>query len=208
MVDVVRERLAIPRPSVLDVGCGAGFLANPLARLGWEVTGLDASAESLAVAARHDPTGTVRWVEGDALALPFEDGSFDVACAMDFLEHVDDPAAVIREAARVVRPGGLFFFHTFNRTFLAWLVVVKGVEWFVKNTPEHLHVKELFVTPEETSRACEASGMTVTDLRGVRPVFASRAFLELLVKGTVADDFAFTFTRSLAVGYAGYATKR
>lgn len=208
IVDSMRDRLGSGSQRVLDVGCGAGFLTNPLAAIGHEVTGLDASVASLAVARAHDASGRASYVEGDALALPFADASFDVACAMDFLEHVEDPAAVIREAGRVLRPGGLFFFHTFNRTLLAWLVVIKGVEWFVRNTPPNLHVKRLFVKPAEVRAACTSSGLEIAELRGVRPVFFSRAFLQLLLTRTVADDFAFTFTRSLAVGYAGFAVKR
>src|SRR6201999_1216443 len=113
----------------------------------YRVTGLDASPESLVVAARHDETGSVRYERGDALALPYADASFDAVCAMDFLEHVEEPARVVAECSRVLRPGGLFFFHTFNRSFLAWLVVIKGVEWFVRNTPRDMHVLRLFIPP-------------------------------------------------------------
>jgi 2-polyprenyl-6-hydroxyphenyl methylase/3-demethylubiquinone-9 3-methyltransferase len=134
---------AVPR-RVLDLGCGAGFLANDLAARGHAVTGLDFEAENLAVARAYDRTGTARFVRGDVRALPFADASFDVVCAMDLLEHVDEPARVIAEAARVLAPGGTFFFHTFNRTWLANLVVIRGVELFVRNTPRDLHVLRLF----------------------------------------------------------------
>lgn len=192
---------------VLDLGCGGGFLSNALAQWGHRVTGLDASEESLAAAARHDVQGSVEYVVGDARALRFDNGSFDVVCAMDFLEHVDAPGQVIAEAARVLAPGGSFFFHTFNRNWVAWLVVVKGVEWFVKNTPPDLHVARLFIKPSELRAMCAACGLRVADLRGFTPVFASKALLRLLFTRTVPRDFQFRFTRSTLVAYTGIAFK-
>ncbi len=196
------------RPArALDVGCGAGFLANELARQGHQVTGIDASEASLKAAAQHDLTGAVRYVVGDARSLPFAARSFDVVTAMDFLEHVDAPALVISEAARVLVPGGLFFFHTFNRNWLSWLVVIKGVEWFVKNTPRDLHVLRLFLKPEEVRAMCAASQLPVRELRGLEPVLRSRAFLRLLFTGVVPRDFAFRFTASTRMAYSGVATR-
>ena len=207
IVHEVRARLGSTRRRVLDIGCGAGFLANHLAAEGFDVTGLDASAESLAVAARHDATGRARYDRGDARALPYPDGAFDVVCAMDFLEHVDEPAQVVAEAARVLAPGGLFFFHTFNRNRLAWLVVIKGVEWFVKNTPRDLHVLRLFVKPEELEAMCVATGLTVRALRGSAPRVFSTAFFGMLATGVVPPDFRFEFTSSTRIGYTGFAEK-
>jgi 2-polyprenyl-6-hydroxyphenyl methylase/3-demethylubiquinone-9 3-methyltransferase len=192
---------------VLDVGCGGGFLSNQLAKAGLDVHGLDASRESLEVAERYDETRSVRYLRGDALHLPYPDASFDVVCAMDFLEHVEEPARVIREAARVLRPNGLFFFHTFNRNWLSWLVVIKGVEWFVKNTPPDLHVLRLFLKPGEVSAWCEESGLLVRELHGSAPVVFSRAFLRLLTSREVSNDFRFRFTRSTLIAYTGYAVK-
>jgi 2-polyprenyl-6-hydroxyphenyl methylase/3-demethylubiquinone-9 3-methyltransferase len=206
----VSERLASRvgrKAKVLDVGCGAGFLANALAREGYAVTGLDASADSLAVAGRHDETASVRYVVGDALALPYPSASFDAVCAMDFLEHVETPARVVAEAARVLRPGGLFFFHTFNRSPLAWLVVIKGVEWFVKNTPRDLHLLRLFVKPAELRGMCDAAGLDVLEIHGSAPVL-SRAFFSMLATGRVAPDFRFEFSSSPRLGYTGLAVRR
>ena len=126
----------------------------------------------------------------------------------ELLEHVDEPGRVIAEAARVLRPGGLFFFHTFNRTLLAWLVVIKGVEWFVRNTPRDLHVLSLFIDPEEVRMQCDASGLDVVELRGSRPVIFARPFFQLLATGVVPKDFAFTFTSSTQIAYTGVAVKR
>ncbi len=203
----IDDALGVGTRAVLDVGCGAGFLANDLAARGHRVTGLDAAADSLAVARAHDATGTVDYQHGDALALPYADGSFDVVCAMDFLEHVEEPARAIAEAGRVLAPGGLFFFHTFNRTWLAWLVVIKGVEWFVRNTPHDMHVLRLFLRPDEVAAMCRAARLEPVELRGSRPRFGA-AMLRMLATGRVGDGFTFTSTRSTRLGYTGYARRQ
>ena len=196
-----------PHARVLDIGCGAGFLSNHLAYAGFDVTGLDASRASLTVAAQHDATHRVNYLLGDALSLPFDDASFDAVCAMDVLEHVETPAAVIAELARVLRPGGTFFLHTFNRNPLAWLVIIKGVEWFVKNTPRHMHVLRLFIKPRELAAMCQQSGMRVSELHGSEPVILSRAFWRMLLTGVVPTDFRFRFARSTLLAYTGYANR-
>jgi 2-polyprenyl-6-hydroxyphenyl methylase/3-demethylubiquinone-9 3-methyltransferase len=125
---------------------------------------------------------------------------------MDLLEHVADPARVVAEAARVLRPGGRFFFHTFNRTWQAHLVVIKGVEWFVRNTPKDLHVIGLFRTPDEVAAMCRRAALEPVALHGSRPRFGWPLW-RMLATGKVGPDFAFTFTRSTKLGYTGYAHK-
>jgi 2-polyprenyl-6-hydroxyphenyl methylase/3-demethylubiquinone-9 3-methyltransferase len=192
---------------VLDVGCGAGFLSNDLARESFAVWGIDASAESLAVAARHDGTRSVRYEKADAVSLPFTDASFDAVCAMDFLEHVEDPGAVVAECSRVLRPGGTFFFHTFNRNPLAWLIVIKGVEWFVKNTPRDLHVLRLFIRPNELKSLCRSHRLDVLELLGSKPVIFTASFWRMLATGKVPPDFRFEFVQSTLLAYTGYAER-
>jgi 2-polyprenyl-6-hydroxyphenyl methylase/3-demethylubiquinone-9 3-methyltransferase len=191
---------------VLDLGCGGGLLSNYLAERGHRVTGVDTTAENLDVARAADRSGTARYELGDARTLPFDGGSFDVVCAMDLLEHVEQPARVIAEASRVLAPGGLFVFHTFNRTWQANLIVIKGVAWFVRNAPRDLHVLPLFVTPDELREMCRAHGLEVTALRGSRPRFGWPLW-RMLLTGRVRDDFAFTATPSLKLGYTGLARK-
>lgn len=191
---------------VLDVGCGGGFLANYLATQGHRVVGLDAASNCLAVAAAHDRTGTVVYARGDATCLPLSSRSFDVVCALDLLEHVEAPEQVVAEAARVLVPGGRFYFHTFNRTWLAWFIVIKGVEWFVRNTPPRMHVLRLFVTPKELTSMCRSAGLEVQEILGSRPQLR-RGFLRMLATGRVDDDLGFRFTRSQRLGYTGVAVK-
>ncbi len=204
----IRRTFGNTRVRVLDIASGGGFLSNALATHGLDVTGIDTSAAALAVAAGHDRTRSVRYRLADAAHLPFRNRHFHVTCAMDFLEHVFDPLRVIAEASRVLAPGGLFFFHTFNRTFVAWLVVIKGVEWFVKNTPRDLHVLPLFRKPKEVHAMCDANGLCVRELRGQRPDVGSLAFWRLLLTREVPKDFAFRFTPSMRIAYMGVAEKR
>jgi 2-polyprenyl-6-hydroxyphenyl methylase/3-demethylubiquinone-9 3-methyltransferase len=206
VAEQIAENLGPSPCSVLDIGCGGGFLANYLAGVGHRVTGLDADSSSLAVAADHDKTATVAYACADARSLPYADGSFQVVCAMDFLEHIDEPEQVIAEAARVLAPGGLFFFHTFNRNWLAWLVVIKGVEWFVKNTPVDMHVLRLFLKPDEVTAMCRSHGLTPITVVGSRPKLGA-PFWTMLRTRVVPRDFAFTFTRGTRLGYSGYARK-
>jgi 2-polyprenyl-6-hydroxyphenyl methylase/3-demethylubiquinone-9 3-methyltransferase len=195
-------------PRVLDVATGGGFLANTLAREGFSVVGVDVSEQSLLIARSRDSTRTVEYLRADALSLPFPDASFDAVCMMDFLEHVENPEAAIAEATRVLQPGGLLFFHTFNRNWLSWLVVIRGVEWFVRNTPPRMHVLRLFIKPRELIAMLGRQGLDLEELFGSRPRVASRAFWTLLREGIVQDDFEFRRSSSLAMGYTGVATRR
>ncbi|MBC7458421.1 MAG: 3-demethylubiquinone-9 3-O-methyltransferase [Bdellovibrionaceae bacterium] len=192
---------------ILDVGCGAGFLSNALSLQNLQVTGVDLSEESLKVAARHDTTQCVHYQVADAYKLPFADATFDVVTAMDFLGHVDPPALVIKEFSRVLKPGGLFIFHTFNRNILAHLIIIKCVEWLVKNTPKNLHVIHLFIKPRELSDFCLRAGLKTEEMTGIKPVFSSIP-LKNLFSGVVPKSLKFELTRSLLLSYLGYAIKK
>ncbi len=195
------------RCKVLDVACGAGLFSNPLSNLGHDVTGFDVSEESIKIARQYDQTKQVKYLIADAYQFPFPDNTFDVVCAMDFLEHVNKPELVVKEVARVLKPSGIFFFSTFNANWLAWLIVIKGVEWFVKNTPKNLHVLELFIKPENLKIMLEKSGFKDIKMSGHRPDFLTLPFFQMLFTGEVSDQFSFKFTRSLLIGYSGIAIK-
>jgi 2-polyprenyl-6-hydroxyphenyl methylase/3-demethylubiquinone-9 3-methyltransferase len=207
VIQEVGERI-VRKASVLDIGCGAGLLANPLAEAGHFVTGVDLSESSLKVAKKWDSTGQVQYFQANAYSLPFPNHSFDVVCAMDILEHVEEPYLLIAEASRVLKTGGFFFFHTFNRNPLSYLTVIKGIEWFVKNTPPNLHVYPLFITPDELEEHFEAYKLKAVYWVGLAPKIFSLPMLKMLFSGSVPSDFAFQFTRSLLTGYCGIAEKQ
>lgn len=193
---------------ILDIGCGGGLLSNELARAGHPVTGIDISQTSLDQAKKRDSTGTVNYICCDAAKLPFEKESFDVVCAMDFLEHVEEPEKVVQEASRVLKPGGLFFFHTFNRNFLSYLLVIKCVEWLIPNVPKRMHVYKLFIRPDELKTYCYKADLLIQSVQGLMPDLKHSSFWKSFFQRKVVPDFRFSFTPSVKVGYVGFALKK
>jgi 2-polyprenyl-6-hydroxyphenyl methylase/3-demethylubiquinone-9 3-methyltransferase len=193
--------------TVLDIGCGAGILTNALAKKGHKVYGIDLSPSSLSTAKKYDETGTVTYEVANAYALPYPNETFDVVCAMDVLEHVEEPKLLVSEASRVLKPGGLFFFHTFNRNLLSYLLVIKGVEWCVPNAPKNMHVYPLFIKPDELREICVEKDLNITKLHGFTPKIFTLAFLKMLLKGKVAENLEFRFSKNLTTGYCGQAQK-
>lgn len=192
---------------ILDIGCGGGFLTNFLAKQGHKVHGIDLSVQSLEIAKKHDETKSIDYQRAGAYELPYQDQTFDVVCAMNLMEHVERPAKVVAEASRVLKKDGFFFFHTFNRTFLSYFLVIKGMEWCFVNPPENIHVYFLFLKPKEIEMMCNNHGMQIVDIKGMRPNFSKSAFWKLAFHRKVDKDFSFIFTSSLKTGYVGYARK-
>ena len=192
---------------ILDIGCGGGFLSNALAETGFQVTGIDASPESLRVAQAHDSTKTVQYLEADAYKIPFPDQSFDVITAMDFLEHVEHPELVVKEVSRLLKPNGLFIFHTFNRNILAYIVIIKFVEWFVKNTPKNLHILRLFIKPSELKIMCVNNDIQTQEFIGLKPMFSTIPVRNYF-SGVVPSSLRFEFTKNLSLSYMGYGVKK
>ena len=192
--------------NIADIACGGGFLANDIAQEFSNITGLDASESSLETARKNDRSNRVKYVHGDAYNTPFEDNFFDVVCTMDFLEHIEDPQKIIDECARVLKPGGIFFFQTFNRNFISWLVVIKFMEWFVPNTPKNLHVKELFIKPCEIESMLLKSSFNLQELHGWGPRI-NKHFIKSILTRKVTKDFSFKISKRKTIGYIGYAYK-
>ena len=163
-----RERYALAGRSAIDVGCGAGLLAEPLARMGAAVTGVDAAPENIAAAKAH-ATGqglAITYHAGELVALPA--ATFDLVTSMEVVEHVTDPAAFIGELAARLAPGGLMILSTPNRTMWSKLLLVEAAER-VGAVPRGTHDWDQFLKPEELTEMLEGAGLEVIDRSGLSP---------------------------------------
>ena len=152
--------------SAIDVGCGAGLLCEPLARLGAAVTGVDAAPENVAAAARP-ARGTgldIRYVAGDIAALDL--GTFDLVTSMEVIEHVADKRAFLAALAERLAPGGLMILSTPNRTARSRMVLVGAAE-AVGAIPRGTHHWEDFVTPDELRGLLAEAGLAMGEPRGI-----------------------------------------
>ena len=154
---------------VLDIGCGGGLLSEPMARMGADVLGADASEKNIGIAKAHAAGSGVpvdyRAVTAEALAEAGE--SFDVVLNMEVVEHVSDVDFFLTTCASMVRPGGMTFVATINRTMKAAALAIFAAENVLRWLPRGTHQYEKLVRPEEIEKPLNASGLTVTDRTGV-----------------------------------------
>jgi 2-polyprenyl-6-hydroxyphenyl methylase/3-demethylubiquinone-9 3-methyltransferase len=154
----------------LDVGCGGGILAEAMAQRGANVLGIDLAEKPLAVARLHQLESGVparyELIAAEALAAR-EPGAFDVVTCMEMLEHVPDPASIVKACATLVRPGGQVFFSTINRNPKSYLFAVVGAEYVLRLLPRGTHEYQKFIKPSELSRDCRAAGLDVREVIGM-----------------------------------------
>ena len=154
---------------ILDIGCGGGLLSEPMARMGADVLGADASEKNIGIAKAHAAGSGVpvdyRAVTAEALAEAGE--SFDVVLNMEVVEHVSDVDFFLTTCASMVRPGGMTFVATINRTMKAAALAIFAAENVLRWLPRGTHQYEKLVRPEEIEKPLNAAGLTVTDRTGV-----------------------------------------
>ncbi len=149
----------------LDVGCGAGLLCEPLARMGAEVTGIDAAPELVAVAAAHaDARGLA--IDYRAVGVEAVEGLFDLVTAMEVIEHVADPAAFMRSLVARVAPGGLLILSTPNRTALSKLLTITLAEGFGR-IPRGTHDYDKLIGPDRMGEMLKLAGLELCDTKGI-----------------------------------------
>jgi 2-polyprenyl-6-hydroxyphenyl methylase/3-demethylubiquinone-9 3-methyltransferase len=163
-----------PRPlaglRIADIGCGGGLLAEPIARLGADVIGVDAAAENIRIATLHAEQSGLdidyRHTSVEALAAAGE--SFDVILCMEVLEHVADMPGFIGACGTMLKPGGLLIAATLSRTLQAFALAIVGGEYLLGWLPRGTHDWRKFVRPHELARALRHAGLTVSDAKGVQ----------------------------------------
>ncbi|MDZ4190007.1 MAG: bifunctional 2-polyprenyl-6-hydroxyphenol methylase/3-demethylubiquinol 3-O-methyltransferase UbiG [Hydrogenophaga sp.] len=157
--------------SVLDVGCGGGILSDSMARKGAQVTGIDLSVKALRVAQLHAleaGTRNVSYREISAEAIAVEQpGSFDVVTCMEMLEHVPDPASVVKACSELVKPGGWVFFSTINRNPKSFLFAIVGAEYVLQLLPKGTHEYAKMIRPSELAGYCRSADLELLEARGM-----------------------------------------
>jgi 2-polyprenyl-6-hydroxyphenyl methylase/3-demethylubiquinone-9 3-methyltransferase len=204
---------------LLDIGCGGGVLTEEFARAGCRVTGIDISPRSIAIAQAHAQKDglSIDYRVAEATELPFDDGSFEAVSCCDTLEHISNWERVIAETERVLKPGGLFFFDTINRTLQSRAIMIHGLQDvpFTRLMPRDTHVWNMFIKPGEITSALKKHGMTVEDIQGSRiaknPV---ATLLDILQKkqgritfGELGRRLELKLDKDLSLNYLGYARK-
>lgn len=158
---------------ILDIGCGGGLLCEPMARLGADVTGVDASPRNIEVARVHAAqTGLgIDYRHGTAEALAAEGEAFDVVLNMEVIEHVADPLAFLTACHDLLRPGGLHICSTLNRNAKSWLFAIVGAEHVARWLPKGTHDWRKFITPDELFTLLSRAGLKPVDRKGMVPDF-------------------------------------
>ena len=170
-LDWIESQCPLAGKRVLDVGCGGGILSDSMARRGAEVLGIDLASKALRVAELHaleaqTPRVSYREVSVEALAAE-ETASFDAVTCMEMLEHVPDPASVVRACAALVKPGGWVFISTINRNPKAFLFAIVGAEYVLNLLPRGTHEYDKFLKPSELAGFCRASSLELQQSRGL-----------------------------------------
>lgn len=166
----IDERTPLDGKTVLDVGCGGGILTESMAALGARVTGIDMGTAPLAVAKLHlkESGYDVEYLKTTAEDLVQERrGAFDVVTCLEMLEHVPDPAAVVRACAELVRPGGTVFFSTINRNPKSFLFAIVGAEYVLNLLPRGTHEYRKFIKPSELDAWVREAGLMMREFTGM-----------------------------------------
>jgi 2-polyprenyl-6-hydroxyphenyl methylase/3-demethylubiquinone-9 3-methyltransferase len=206
--------------TALEVGCGGGILCEEIARIGFRTFGIDPARQSIKAAMEHsDESGlNINYATGTGENLQFQDNTFEVVFCCDVLEHIRDLPKVISEISRVLKPGGIFIYDTFNRTFLSKLVVIKILQewkrWAIM--PFNLHVWEMFIKPREIKSLLKKNNLDWREHRGIKPDVPYLKMLRLLhkrAKGYLTyqefgNEFRMIESCSIRVIYMGYAVKK
>jgi 2-polyprenyl-6-hydroxyphenyl methylase / 3-demethylubiquinone-9 3-methyltransferase len=202
------------QPMIVEIGCGGGIVSEAMASLGYRVHGIDISAGSISVAQAHSASTfnkeqmqNLTYTVGNAYNLPLESQYADVIIMSDVLEHLDDLPKALAEVKRVLKPGGVFLFDTFNRTFLSWFFGIFGAQLLLGIVPNHCHDWDLFIKPNELDILLENNDIRIQHLSGFDVWFNPFYLLWSKFTGRNRLPMHFSLVNSLSVQYIGQAVK-
>ena len=166
---VRRDAKPLRELKLVDIGCGGGLICEPMARLGADVTGVDASEASIGAAKAHaEQSGLdIRYQCSTAESLVEQGESFDVVLAMEVIEHVPDPGAFVGACAALLKPGGLMICSTINRTARSFVMAIVGAEYVLRWLPRGTHDWRRFLAPAELDKLMVAAGLEPLDCKGL-----------------------------------------
>jgi len=205
---------------VLDIGCGGGFMSETLAQLGFSVTGVDQSKSTLDYAKTHalQQGFDIDYCHAQAEYLPYPDDYYDLVCACDVLEHVNDLEQTIKEASRVLKPGGIFIFDTINRTLRSRIAVIDIAQNlpFTAFIPKDVHVWSYFIRPYELIKIFRNNALMLYDVQGISPRtnplwMVCKLLMHKLNKRAypeIASIIQMKLSNDFSIQYMGYAKKR
>jgi 2-polyprenyl-6-hydroxyphenyl methylase/3-demethylubiquinone-9 3-methyltransferase len=164
-----RSRTPLAGRSAIDIGCGAGLMTEPLARMGAQVTGIDAAPENIEAAKAHAAAGglAIDYRATSVEEVAATGARFDLVTCLEVIEHVADRESFFASLAALVAPGGLLVVSTPNRTPASWAVLIGGAEMLLRSIPRGAHDWARFMTPEELTAGLEAAGLRVIDSQGM-----------------------------------------
>lgn len=169
-LNFINQCFPLTNKNVLDVGCGGGILSESMAKLGAKVTAIDMSSQSLEIAKSHLAETNLsidyQHTTAEDFALKYPE-KFDAVTCLELLEHVPDPASVIKACANLVKPQGAVFFSTINRNPKAYLHAIIGAEYILKLLPKGMHDYAKFIRPSELIHSARNAGLTAKQLTGM-----------------------------------------
>ena len=169
-LDFIDQRTGLTAKEVIDVGCGGGILSESMAQRGAQVTGIDMGEAPLSVARLHQLESGVevnyQRITAEEMATENPE-KFDVVTCLEMLEHVPDPASVIKACADLVKPGGHVFFSTINRNPKAYMLAIVGAEYLLKMLPKGTHDYSKFIKPSEMEAWIRHADLTLSEITGM-----------------------------------------
>lgn len=169
-LNYISTKITIANQTILDVGCGGGILTESLALCGAKVTGIDLNKAAIDVAKLHllESGVQVEYLHQSAEALAEKRaGHYDIVTCFEMLEHVPDPAAIVKACATLAKPGGQVFFSTLNRHPKAYLFAILGAEYILKLLPKNTHDYAKFIRPSELNAWARHAGLHPKDTQGI-----------------------------------------